>query len=612
MPPVDLEMVNTTRTWRACGLSLMALSCGDGFSSLPLTLPRRLSIRRLAVKTTQSVGGDTDGRSIVVVSPPGGIGEVAAVKAATMGATVKWLVISPPSDGDGTVVLQDQLVLSQRALSDIDAAGGKVDIARSDASSVLLQKDDRNSAISAVETWCRDANGLICTYDSAEPTKRRKQNREEEERQIAWKNAIKVAAKEAAKAIKGTRLAVLSADESVAPSGEDEESVDALKRVVGNLLGGGKVEIPSSLADAIVGEDRGELGCDLFLRYGQLFGTPESSPGFSPFLGGPKKLPELCEEYLMRSVRIDPTLSISGNLMLSGETTRSSRHAIGEAAALMALERVPVQPGLDVSLSSQRGKDPITSVSWKEEFSRVQDMLFSGKGAQLFSADFGEVPSVPRFADWLATKWAPTVLRTFELSSIRVGGRPVYVTQPSEDTVEIIWQQLVNFESVVVGKMTIQVSKDGLMALRGPGDASQGFGEVSRTPLAGEDVLVRRLAEAASQAIEKKLATKVCRESFSAHKCSQAPPNVRFCFFLLASLQPTFRGGEESKDLPLLEEVEDLSVSKSLKPSGTLTDTSTAKSLTDLATGPRQSGVRRSKERARGKTKTSKSNEELD
>jgi hypothetical protein len=77
------------------------------------------------------------------------------------------------------------------------------------------------------------------------------------------------------------------------------------------------------------------------------------------------------------------------------------------------------------------------------------------------------------------------------------------------DKVEISWQQLVDFTSVNVGKMILRVSDKGLIATRGPGDASKGFGVVSRKPLAGEDVLVRRLAEAVSQAIEKGLAKKV-------------------------------------------------------------------------------------------------------
>ena len=151
----------------------------------------------------------------------------------------------------------------------------------------------------------------------------------------------------------------------------------------------------------------------------------------------------------------------------------------------------------------------MTLEQWKEEFERAQKMLSSGQGARLFTADFASVPNTSRLADWLATKWAPAVLRTYEIATIRAGERPVYVSRVDDDKVEIVWQQLVNFESVTVGRMTIEVKNDGLVALRGPGDKNSGFGSVSNKPLNGEDVIVRFLAEAASQAVEKGLAKKV-------------------------------------------------------------------------------------------------------
>ena len=214
----------------------------------------------------------------------------------------------------------------------------------------------------------------------------------------------------------------------------------------------------------------------------------------------------LCEEYTMRSIRMDPSLSVSGN---TGIGTRSSRHAVGEAAALIALKELPVSDDLDVCVSSQVGTDPVERETWQEEIKRVEDMLKSGQGAQLFTASFSKVPDVERLADWIATKWAPAVMRTYDIAAIRIGARPVYASRTGEGQVEIVWQQLDNFESVTVGKMLIQVSDNGLVATRTAGDASKGYGSISRTPLSGETVLVRRLADAASQAIEKGLAIKV-------------------------------------------------------------------------------------------------------
>merc|ERR1712238_290072 len=53
-----------------------------------------------------------------------------------------------------------------------------------------------------------------------------------------------------------------------------------------------------------------------------------------------------------------------------------------------------------------------------------------------------------------------------------------------------------------------KIGEKGMTASRGAGDASRGFGLMGREPLPGEDILVRRLADAASQAIGKGLAVK--------------------------------------------------------------------------------------------------------
>ena len=105
--------------------------------------------------------------------------------------------------------------------------------------------------------------------------------------------------------------------------------------------------------------------------------------------------------------------------------------------------------------------------------------------------------------------WPPAILRSYDIAGIRVGARPVYAVQSADDTVEVVWQELVNFNPVTSGKMIIQVEEKGMTASRGAGDTASGFGSISMTPLQGEDILVRRLADAASQAIEKGLAVKV-------------------------------------------------------------------------------------------------------
>ena len=72
-------------------------------------------------------------------------------------------------------------------------------------------------------------------------------------------------------------------------------------------------------------------------------------------------------------------------------------------------------------------------------------------------------------------------------------------TQVDDATVELIWQDLADFNPVTFGIMVITVSENGMEACRGGGDAGAGFGSVSRRPLLGEDILVRRLGDAAAQ-----------------------------------------------------------------------------------------------------------------
>ena len=228
----------------------------------------------------------------------------------------------------------------------------------------------------------------------------------------------------------------------------------------------------------------------------------------SPFLGGPRKYPVLRDEYTMKGVRMDPSKSTSGNSMV-GEDSRSSRFSVGEAAVRMATNSLNIKSGIDVCLISLTGNDELEDDEWADEFGRVQDAVEKSIGGELFSASFGSVPSVERLADWVATKWAPAVLKTYDIAGIRVGARPVYASRIGENQIEIIWQELKDFKTNFVGKMVIEISETGIVAKRGAGDPSAGYGSVSSKPLNGEDILVRRLADAASQAMDKRLATKV-------------------------------------------------------------------------------------------------------
>lgn len=488
------------RIWTVALLSGLS----SGFTAVPRHgAPLSLSTSALDATTTSS----SSSSSLVVISPPGGVGEVTAVKAACMGAAVRWFVVGSGSES----AEQKQVILAPHALEEIAAAGGEVQLAGADAPDLLSTSA---SAIPAVAKWCGTADALVCVFDALPIGNKKRTPDDSTITQAMWQDAVKVAAREAASQISGKKIAVLAADESVATAqNADEATSNGIGGLVGGLIGkGDKVDVPETLASAMANDPKQIIS----LRHGQLFGTPESSPDFSALVGGPLKDPELCEEYFMRSIRVDPTVSVSGNSMM-GETSRSSRHAVGEAAALLALGRVTASGGLDVCLTSLRGSDPVGVEEWQKELDRVAAMStasVSGNSVPLFATEFSSVPDVKRLTDWLATKWAPAVLRTYDIAAIRVGGRPVYAAKLDDTTVEIIWQALVNFESINTGKMVLSVSDTGLAATRAPGDASKGYGQVSRAPLAGEDVLVRRLAEAASQAIEKGLATKVWMNAF--------------------------------------------------------------------------------------------------
>ena len=177
----------------------------------------------------------------------------------------------------------------------------------------------------------------------------------------------------------------------------------------------------------------------------------------------------------------------------------------------------------DITLSSLRGVESLSADEWNLQFQRLaattggrsKSAPGSDDGVVVFEADFASVPSVPKLADWLALKWAPVVMGSYDIAGIRVGARPVYVTRTTnedeKESVEIVWQELMNFEETVsVGKMVITVNKNGIIATRKLLQLENGESKLSANkPFPGESELVRRLADAAGQATEKGLAVKV-------------------------------------------------------------------------------------------------------
>lgn len=550
-------------------------------SALAFT-PTHVQITARNVHSAAALQMSAAPQNLVIISPPGGIGEVAAVEAAKKNASVRWFVISPPSK---TGAPTSTVTLSSQTLESIDGLG-ELQLAGAQADTLLLPTDDPASALSAVSTWCKDAQGVICVVDGIEeavataarmpganpqemePKELRKMNN-------IMMDAIKVASSEASSS-SVMKIAVLPAamDLSSLKKGQEEEEEEDGKGFLSTLFAGNNVEVPGTLSKAMTSGGSSNFAT---LRYGELFGIPESSPDASPLVGGPRRYPVLRDEYTMRSVRIDPILSISGNAMLTGGETRSSRLSVGEAAVRMAMKTLNIDDGTDVCLTSLRGTDVPDDDEWADEFDRVQQMLSSGKGAQLFSASFGSVPSIDRLSEWVATKWAPAVMKTYDIAGIRVGARPVYASVVGEGKTEIVWQNIVDFKTILVGKMIIEISDTGITATRAGGDASAGYGSISSSPLPGEDILVRRLAEAATQAMEKGLATKP---------------------------QPKKRIKKEVAEAPVISTV----VS-----AGSVAQTAPEPAAPAASeTGPRTAGARRSSERARGKRRRKSAEKKTD
>lgn len=463
------------------------------------------------------------GKSIIVISPSGGVGEATIINAAKRGASVKWFVLQDDAS--------KKIAISEEVYNTIQNAGGNVELAGSTVESIL-----DGGSIGAVGTWVAgsSADAIICTSDrcsddvSPIETPSIDNGDGEEKTTVSDEKvyqAVCMAAKEATNVLKKSCVKVAIISQSEREEKEKEEGNALLKGLFGN-----DNECPANLCEA--------LGSDpLVLKYGDLFGVP----GAPPFVGGPRRDPILREEYVMRSVRLDPAFKFG-----SKDSARSSRLAVGEAAALMA---VGICEGDDAELfvTSLRGES-LTDEEWSAEVKRAMDS--SSATGILFETEFSSVPSLKRLTDWVAMKWFPAILKTYEIATIKTGARPVYASSPEEGKVEILWQKLDDFKSVNVGKLVIDISDTGMTARRQM---------IVGRSLQGENVFVRRLADAAAQAIDKGLAVK---------------PNVV---------------------VPVVEEVTVVPepvVSTTVASAGTV--------VKDDSAGPRGAGGRRSSERSRG------------
>jgi len=194
-----------------------------------------------------------------------------------------------------------QIALTTETLNIIQKAGGSIDFAGASADTLVTSLNEENglvlsnSALSAMSSWLSSndssssANSgeeysIICTYDGAIDEKKRvQQYKSPEELEMNLdeakliKNGIRLAARQALSTIGGSgsgceKIALLSANEEELVSPQDDSEEEKEGGLLGNLFGGKNKGdyIPSSLNDALG-------GLSSIVRYGELFGAPESS-----------------------------------------------------------------------------------------------------------------------------------------------------------------------------------------------------------------------------------------------------------------------------------------------------------------------------------------------
>jgi hypothetical protein len=306
----------------------------------------------------------------------------------------------------------------------------------------------------------------------------------------------------------------------------------------------------------------------------------------TPFVGGPRRDPILRDEFLYRSVLLSKTRRVKKDAAL-----RTSRLSLAQAVVKLIESPKDIVGSLpkDITLSSLRGPTLPSDKEWETILQRLSasDRTTAAEGVVVFETDFASVPSVKKLADWINLKWAPAVLGSYDIAGIRVGSRPVYSTrvessEEGTEEVDIFWQELINFEeTVTVGKMKIKISNEGIRASKKVLDAERL--DASR-PFPGEAILVRKLADAAGQAIDKKLAVKVSLRSTLKNRktnclCLQMLNIFPFCSFLQVKTKKVAAA-------PV--------VTKVPEPSPVSVESKSS-------TGPRTSGAKRSTQRPRGK-----------
>ena len=310
-----------------------------GFTPSPRTLPvHKTSFTQLSLSSSSSSASTN--KNVIVISPPGGLGEITSINSAKLGGHVKWFVVSASQQQQQ----QQQIALTSETLNTISNSGGSLDFAGASADTLLCNdgggidsSSSSNSALSAMSSWLltnkegdtnTKSSSIICTYDGALEEKKRINSYKSQEEiesslnneDILIKNGIKLAARMAVNTLSSNNnggksfemIALLSATEEVGMMSVDDnndskggENNGGVGGFIGELFGGGKdntVDIPTSLNGALGG------GLTTVVRYGDLFGAPESSVRYVQLVLGGVLLcfgHSVCCLFLFLSICVD-------------------------------------------------------------------------------------------------------------------------------------------------------------------------------------------------------------------------------------------------------------------------------------------------------------------
>lgn len=211
-----------------------------------------------------------------------------------------YFQISAPSpksssrDSSSIATNNKQIALTTETLTAITNSGGSMDFAGSSADdlcNLMENESTTNSALSAMSSWLQESKGdsneysVICTYDGALQEKQRvAQFKSPEELELSIdeeemiKSGIRLAARKVIQTIErcDSKIGLLAANEENVMMGDDDdenENGGVVGGLIGDLFGGNKnkLNIPSTLYDALGGK------LTTVVRYGELFGAPESS-----------------------------------------------------------------------------------------------------------------------------------------------------------------------------------------------------------------------------------------------------------------------------------------------------------------------------------------------